>query len=38
MAASGTADEREEVVEKETHKTYQCRCWTKAGEKDNVFF
>ena len=34
----GTVEEREEVFEKETHKTYQCRCWTREGEKCTDFF
>ena len=34
----GTAEEREEIFEKETHKTYRCRCWTRQGEECTVFF
>ena len=29
----GTCRELGEVLEKETHKTCQCKCWTKKGEK-----
>ena len=34
----GTVQELDEKTAKETHKTYQCRCWTREGEKCTDFF
>ena len=34
----GTRREFGDVPEKETHKTHQCRCWTREGERYTDFF